>query len=283
MQTFLPSSRVQWVNVQDLLSPASRSLIYTQERIGRLQLAAILVYFPKQAKWWYWFRDNKTRYDAVQCLYNQAKYRKLTVDSLAGTAIINQDGALLQVVTSCASDLQWAPYISGVRTSVIRPCKKVKPNMAEIEGAIVRRFQTPAQKFHWMAYPYFRAGDWNWRTIRTPYAFLRLQIPPSLASLSATKFLLQIYMELTDDLLLAEQCTGKGWVRFLSEASYICRIFRNYPGLGLGNVYSFWITIHYIIQSTLHWAFQWPITSSILLIYIMYLAYIIYFYNNCLS
>ena len=92
---------------------------------------------------------------------------------------------------------QWAPYISGVRTSVIRPGKKVKPNMAEIEGAIVRRFQVPAQKFHWMAYPYFRAGDWNWRTIRTPYAFLRLQIPPSLASLSATKFLLQIYMELT--------------------------------------------------------------------------------------
>ena len=69
--------------------------------------------------------------------------------------------------------------------------------MAEIEGAIVRRFQAPAQKFHWMAYPYFRAGDWNWRTIRTPYAFLRLQFPPSLASLSATKFLLQIYMELT--------------------------------------------------------------------------------------
>ena len=28
---------------------------------------------------------------------------------------------------------QWAAYISGVRTSVIRPCKKVKPNMADIQ------------------------------------------------------------------------------------------------------------------------------------------------------
>ena len=41
-----------------------------------------------------------------------------------------------------------APYISGVsgvRTSVIRPSKKVKPNMAEIEGAIVRQFQSPVR------------------------------------------------------------------------------------------------------------------------------------------
>ena len=65
--------------------------------------------------------------------------------------------------------------------------QKVKPNMTEIEGATVRQFQSPARQLHWMAYPYFRAGDWNWRTIA-------LQFSPSLASLSATKFLLQIYV-----------------------------------------------------------------------------------------
>ena len=34
------------------------------------------------------------------------------------------------------------------RTSVIRPINKMKLNMAEIEGAIVRRFQYPTRQFH---------------------------------------------------------------------------------------------------------------------------------------
>ena len=62
--------------------------VYT---IGRLQLAAIFVYFLKQAKIAFVIHGDigseTTKlaiYDTVQCLYNQAKYRKLTVNCLAG-------------------------------------------------------------------------------------------------------------------------------------------------------------------------------------------------------
>ena len=60
-----------------------------------LAISRHLGLFPQTSKnyicypWRYWVRDNKTIYDTVQCLYNQAKYRNLTVNCLAGTAIIN--------------------------------------------------------------------------------------------------------------------------------------------------------------------------------------------------
>ena len=66
---------------------------------------------------------------------------------------------------ACFSDVlwnyQWALYISGVRTWLL----KVKPKMAEIEGAIVRQFQSPARKYRYAIQWNCRVGDWNWRTI----------------------------------------------------------------------------------------------------------------------
>ena len=77
------------------LSVASTLYIVKFQSIGRLQLAAILVYFPKQAKSTFVIHGDigseTTKLYMIWCnvSYNQAKYRKLTVNFLAGTAIIN--------------------------------------------------------------------------------------------------------------------------------------------------------------------------------------------------
>ena len=69
--------------------------------IGRLQLAAILVYFAKQAKITFVIHGDigseTTKLYVIR--YNvyikQAKYRKSKVNCLAGTDIINQDWRLI--------------------------------------------------------------------------------------------------------------------------------------------------------------------------------------------
>ena len=85
--TTTPWSIEQGRQQSNLTYPNHRVITYRSLAISRH-----LGLFPQTSKndirysWRYWVRDNKTIFDRVQCLYNQAKYRKLTVNCLPGTA-----------------------------------------------------------------------------------------------------------------------------------------------------------------------------------------------------
>ena len=70
----------------------------------------------------------------------------------------------ISIIGGHVGESQWAPYISGVRTLLL----KVKPKMAEIEGYSTS-VSVPCAEI-WIFYVSVcqcncRAGDWNWRTI----------------------------------------------------------------------------------------------------------------------